>query len=719
MPLEPFAMERLQSMWEHRVDWNVSESGVQPLRLADLLTDAAELDALLGQELGYTQTNGTEPLRALVAGMYPGATPEHLVITNGGSEANCISLLHLVRPGDEVVLMTPNYMQAPGLTRGLQGRIRPWPLVRDERAGRWRPDLDALPALLSERTRAILICNPNNPTGARLTAGELDAIGRIASQAGVWVISDEIYRGAERDGRETPSMWGRASHVLITSGLSKAYGLPGLRIGWVAGPPEVVEQLWGVHDYTSIAPGALSDRLARMALQPQMRTQLLDRTRRILNANYPILRAWIDARSPCATSTASARPRSPTVSGSNRACSSCRGITSRWTASCGSASATIRSGWGRASAASVRCSTRWSRQRMLAEVALVGFGNVARRFVRLVQEHSDRLAGDHDLTVRIVAIATRRHGTVLAPEGLDGVAAAALVDEGRRLEALAPAGASIAHDSFSAISFLGTRPAALRVVVETTTLQIEDGRPARDHVAAAIDAGCDVVTANKGPAAFAYAELADRARQAGVSFLFEGAVMDGVPIFNLVRETLPAVRILGFRGIVNSTTNHILTALEEGGAYEPALARMQADGIAEADPSLDVDGWDAAAKTAALANVWLDARITPYDVDRSGIGPAAAAAARDARARGHALRLVASAARGARPSVRLMELPAGDLLAGMRGMSNALEIETDLLGRIAITQLDGGLTQTAYALLSDLITIRRRSPHAAPPRRSP
>jgi aspartate/methionine/tyrosine aminotransferase len=301
MPLEPFAMERLQSMWEHRVDWNVSESGVQPLRLADLLTDAAELDALLGQELGYTQTNGTEPLRALVAGMYPGATPEHLLITNGGSEANCISLLHLVRPGDEVVLMTPNYMQAPGLTRGLQGRIRPWPLVRDERAGRWRPDLDALPALLSERTRAILICNPNNPTGARLTAGELDAIGRIASQAGVWVISDEIYRGAERDGRETPSMWGRASHVLITSGLSKAYGLPGLRIGWVAGPPEVVEQLWGVHDYTSIAPGALSDRLARMALQPQMRTQLLDRTRRILNANYPILRAWIDARAPLVT----------------------------------------------------------------------------------------------------------------------------------------------------------------------------------------------------------------------------------------------------------------------------------------------------------------------------------------------------------------------------------------------------------------------------------
>ena len=185
--------------------------------------------------------------------------------------------------------------------------------------------------------------------------------------------------------------------------------------------------------------------------------------------------------------------------------------------------------------------------------------------------------------------------------------------------------------------------------------------------------------------------------------------MDGIPVFNLVRETLPAVAILGFRGVVNATTNHILTALERGEEFGPALARMQAAGIAEADPSLDVDGWDASAKTAALANVLFDAGITPHDVDRTGLTPECGARARDALARGHRLRLVASARRGERPAVRLLELPAGDLLASLRGVANAIEFETDLLGRIAVTQLDGSLTQTAYALLSDLITVARRA----------
>ena len=357
---------------------------------------------------------------------------------------------------------------------------------------------------------------------------------------------------------------------------------------------------------------------------------------------------------------------------------------------------------------------------MLADLALVGFGNVARRFVRLLDERCGILEREHDLSCRIVAIATRRHGTALSPDGLDAVAAAALVERGGSLDLTVPSCLAGSHDSLSAIRFLGTRPGALRVVVETTTLQIADGRPARDHVVAALDAGCHVVTANKGPVAFAYRDLMTRANEAGLSFLFEGAVMDGVPIFNLVRETLPAATILGFRGVVNSTTNHILTALEDGESFEPALARMQAEGIAEADASLDVDGWDAAAKAAALANVWLDARITPHDVERSGIGPGTAAGAQAARTRGNRLRLVAAATHDRRASVRLMELPTGDLLAGLRGMSNSLEIETDLLGRIAVTQLDGGLTQTAYALLSDLITIRRRAtPLAAPPRRNP
>jgi len=294
--LELFAMERLQSIWENRVEWNVSESGVHPLRVEELVDDADAFAALMSQALGYPQTNGTVELRSAIAAMYPGATPDNVEVTNGGSEANLLALMHLVEPGDDVVMMTPNYMQVGGLSRWLGATVRAWPLVPDSH--RWRVDLDSLSALVGNRTKAILICNPNNPTGARLTSDEVDGICRIASRTGAWILSDEIYRGAELDGVETATVWGRTERGLVTSGLSKAYGLPGLRIGWVTGPSEVVEALWGFHDYTSIAPGAINDRLARVALAPARRLQLLARTRSILSANYPILRDWLAARAP-------------------------------------------------------------------------------------------------------------------------------------------------------------------------------------------------------------------------------------------------------------------------------------------------------------------------------------------------------------------------------------------------------------------------------------
>ena len=311
------------------------------------------------------------------------------------------------------------------------------------------------------------------------------------------------------------------------------------------------------------------------------------------------------------------------------------------------------------------------------------------------------------------------------PRGLDSRAAIRALAAGAPLLELHESnGAPGLADSFDAIDRLSASDADLRVVIETTTLDIRAGQPAIDHVLAAIDGRCDVVSANKGPAAFAYEDLRGRAEAADLSFLFEGAVMDGIPVFNLVRETLPAVRVLGFRGVVNSTTNHILTALEDGEAFAPALARMQAEGIAEADPSLDLEGWDAAAKAAALANVLMDARTTPRAVDRTGIGPESAVRALDAKRNGRRLRLVASAGRsGDRVSVRVcpLELPQDDLLAALRGIANALVLQTDLLGEIAVCQLEGGLTQTAYALLTDLITIRkrRRSPHGGQARRSP
>jgi aspartate/methionine/tyrosine aminotransferase len=302
MRLEPFALERLQSTWEHRVAWNVSESGVHPLRLDELADRVADRDALFEQHLAYTQTNGTVELREAIASLYDGAAAANVQVTNGGSEANWISLWHLVEPGDEVVLMSPNYMQAAGIARAFGASVRLWHLTPEPGAAgqpdRWRADVDALASLVTPRTKLIAICNPNNPTGARFTDAEIDAVCRIAAGVGAWVLSDEIYRGAELDGVDTPTAWARYDRVVITSGLSKAYGLPGLRIGWAAGPPALVEALWGIHDYTTIAPGALNDVLGRIALSPDRRERILARTRGIIATNYGILRRWIDRRQP-------------------------------------------------------------------------------------------------------------------------------------------------------------------------------------------------------------------------------------------------------------------------------------------------------------------------------------------------------------------------------------------------------------------------------------
>jgi homoserine dehydrogenase len=345
---------------------------------------------------------------------------------------------------------------------------------------------------------------------------------------------------------------------------------------------------------------------------------------------------------------------------------------------------------------------------MRADLALVGFGNVGRRFAELLASRRALLLDTYDLDCRIVGIATRRHGAVCSPAGLDVGAAIATVAAGKSLSA-----GVLTTTVRDVIRGLSASDAPVRVMVETTTLSITDGQPAIGHIEAAIDQGCHAITANKGPVAFAYSQLRDRADAAGVSFLFEGVVMDGVPVFNLARETLAALTFFGFTGVVNSTTNHILSALEDGEEFAPALARMQAMGIAEADPTLDIDGWDAAAKTAALANVLLDANVTPHDVARSGLEPDCASRARQARDRGERLRLIASARRerdgSVATSVRLTELAADNLLAGLRGTANALILHTDLLGDVAIHQLGGDVTMTAYALLSDLIAIRRRA----------
>jgi aspartate/methionine/tyrosine aminotransferase len=288
MKLEPFQMERMQSEWENRVAHNLSESGVVPMTVEELL-DPSEREEVLRERLLYVQSNGSDALRSAVAALYPGAQAANVVVTNGTAEANYISIWRLVEPGDEVVMMLPNYMQIWGVVRGQGASVVPWPLR--EEAG-WAPDVDELQRLITPRTRLVVVCNPNNPTGSILARDAMRAIVDRVAARGAWLLVDEVYRGAEREGEETPTFWGTYDRLLVTCGLSKAYALPGLRIGWVVGPAATVAELWGRKDYLTISPGALSDVLARKAVRPDVRARILARTRGILRTNYPVLAEW-------------------------------------------------------------------------------------------------------------------------------------------------------------------------------------------------------------------------------------------------------------------------------------------------------------------------------------------------------------------------------------------------------------------------------------------
>jgi homoserine dehydrogenase len=343
-------------------------------------------------------------------------------------------------------------------------------------------------------------------------------------------------------------------------------------------------------------------------------------------------------------------------------------------------------------------------------LVLIGFGNVGRRFIRLLGETADRL----DFTWKVVGIATRHHGSVVDPAGIDVRRALTTVEARQSLDRLDPAprersGIDVIRQVADALP--DDAAEGRLVCIETTVLDIDRGEPAVSHVRAALEGQAHVVTANKGPAAFAFHELEAVAESVDRIFFFEGAVMDGVPVFNLVRETMPAVVVDGFRGVINTTCHFILSELERGKEFDRALADMQARGIAEADPSLDVEGWDAAAKTAALVNVLMGSVTTPHHVARTGIRDLTGADVREALSRNKRIRLVASASRhGGKVKARVEPelLDHHDPLAGLGDLDNALYLHTDLLGEIGIVQRASGLTQTAYALLSDLARISQR-----------
>lgn len=285
-------MERMQSTWENIVDYDMSESGVRPLTLRELVEMGFDLEAFLDTPLGYSQSNGTIELRERIAAIYPGADIEQIEVTNGTSEANYLIALSQLRPGDDVAMEVPNYMQMPGVARSLGADVKTFQLRQDTG---WEPDWDEFERVVTPKTRLLYLSNPNNPTGSVLSDDAMRRIVERCERTGTWLLADEVYLGAEIDRPRTKSFWGMSDRVIVTSGLSKAYGIPGVRIGWMVGPKDVVYQCWTQHDYLTIGPNKMSDRIARVAVEERNRDRCYARTKTILRHNLPIAREWIES----------------------------------------------------------------------------------------------------------------------------------------------------------------------------------------------------------------------------------------------------------------------------------------------------------------------------------------------------------------------------------------------------------------------------------------
>lgn len=286
----PFELERIMSIWENQVEINLSESGVHPMTLGELVDEPALLDELMATELNYPQTNGSVELRQTIAAMYPGATADNVLVTTGCAQANFTGLVTLMSPGDEIAILMPNYQQIWGIARNLQLKVNTFSLK--EETG-WSVDVDELNRAVTDRTKLIAVCNPSNPTGHIMSAEEMDAVVAAADRVGAWLLADEVYAGAERVREEqTPSFWGRYDKVLANGSMSKAYGLPGLRIGWTVTTPELAEEMWARQDYITIGNTMLGNKLAAYALSPEVRPRIIARTRDYIRKGYANFENW-------------------------------------------------------------------------------------------------------------------------------------------------------------------------------------------------------------------------------------------------------------------------------------------------------------------------------------------------------------------------------------------------------------------------------------------
>lgn len=291
MIIPTFILERSQTLYENSVRINLTESGVHPATVEDILT-AAEIADLVRMPLGYGYTDGRPGLREAIAAWHPGATADNILVATGSSEANLLALTSIAHAGDHIIVIVPNFMQLYGLARGLGIDVTKVALDPDNN---WQPDIAAIEAAIGPKTRMITLCDPNNPTGVALTHEKRRALAELSNRHGIWLHVDEIYRGSEIDGGEAPTIYGIGERVIVTGGLAKSFGCPGLRMGWLVAPPALIAETHRRQDYTTIGTGPLAQVLAEKALVDPVRSKLLSRGRAILAAGRDRVGQWVAA----------------------------------------------------------------------------------------------------------------------------------------------------------------------------------------------------------------------------------------------------------------------------------------------------------------------------------------------------------------------------------------------------------------------------------------
>jgi homoserine dehydrogenase len=333
------------------------------------------------------------------------------------------------------------------------------------------------------------------------------------------------------------------------------------------------------------------------------------------------------------------------------------------------------------------------------KLSLLGFGNVGRAFAKLLLSKREEILRKYNLQFLVTGVATASHGSALAPDGLDLVEALNIYESRGNLSML-----STINPPANNLDFI--QKCNADVLFENTPVNYKDGQPAVDHLKLALEKGMHAITANKGPVVHAYQELTALANAKKRSFLFESTVMDGAPVFSMWREALPAVQLRSFRGVLNSTTNLILTLMEEGKTFEAALAYAQEIGIAETDPSGDIDGWDAAIKVSALITVLMDHPLKPNEVKRQGIRGISKEIVLASLQSNRRWKLICEAHHDGdqvSASVRPMQVDISDPLFTVMGTSSAVTLKSDVLGALTLTEEDPGPHTTAYGLLADFL----------------